>query len=169
MTLMQILAASAGVLAVVLAATWLLPRQIHVERQAAIKADPATVLALAASGEGYQRFNPYKSTDPALEIALFGPPSGVGSGFRFAGKEGKGSQTVSAVTGDAVHYRIDLGSMGKPSQTIRAEPNDGGAHVTWSMQADMGFNPIARVMGLFMDRMVGPTFERGLANLEAVA
>ena len=169
MTLMQILAASAGVLAAVAASTLLLPRQIHVERQALIEADAAAVLALAASGEGYQRFNPYKSTDPALKITLFGPPSGVGSGFHFAGREGKGSQTVSAITGDAVHYRIDLGPMGEPLQTIRAEPRDGGAHVTWSMRADMGFNPVARVMGLFMDRMVGPTFERGLANLETAA
>ena len=169
MTLMQILAALAGTLAMVAASTLLLPRQIHVERQALIEADAATVLALAASSEGYQRFNPYKSTDPALKITLFGPSSGAGSGFHFAGRQGKGSQMVSAITDDAVYYRIDLGPMGKPSQTIRAEPRDGGATVTWSMQADMGFNPIGRVMGLFMDRMVGPTFERGLANLETAA
>ena len=169
MTLLQILAASAGVLALVVACALLLPRHILVTRKALIGADAQAVLALAASGEGYQRFNPYKSGDPALKITLFGPPSGVGSGFHFAGKDGKGSQTVSAVTADAVHFDIDLGPMGKPKQTIRAEPHDGGAKVTWDMQADMGFNPIARVMGLFMDRMVGPTFERGLANLETAA
>ncbi|RVT86933.1 polyketide cyclase [Rhodobacteraceae bacterium CCMM004] len=169
MTLMQILAGSAAVVAVLVASTLLLPRHVHVERQAVIDADAAAVLALAASGEGYQRFNPYSSTDPDLSITLFGPASGVGSGFHFAGKEGKGSQTVSAVTGGTVHYQIDLGAMGRPQQTIRAEPRADGAHVTWSMQADMGFNPVGRVMGLFMDRMVGPTFERGLANLETAA
>jgi hypothetical protein len=169
MTLLQILAASGAAVAVLAASTLLLPRQVHVERQALIDADARAVLALAASGEGYQRFNPYRFTDPDLSITLFGPASGVGSGFHFAGKDGKGSQTVAAITGDAVHYQIDLGPMGKPLQTIRAEPKDGGAHVTWSMQADMGFNPIGRVMGLFMDRMVGPTFERGLANLQTAA
>lgn len=169
MTLMQILATSAAVVAVLAAGTLLLPRHVNVERQAVIEADAQTVLALAASGEGYQRFNPYKSTDPDLSITLYGPASGVGSGFHFAGKDGKGSQTVAAVTGDAVHFDIDLGPMGKPKQTIRAEPRDGRTHVVWSMQADMGFNPVGRVMGLFMDRMVGPTFERGLANLETAA
>lgn len=169
MTLIQILAASTAVVVVLAAGTLLLPRHVHVERQAVIDAEATAVLALAASGDGYQRFNPYRNTDPGLSITLFGPPSGVGSGFHFAGKEGKGSQTVSAVTADAVHYRIDLGPMGTPSQTIRAEPHDGGAEVTWSMRADMGFNPVGRVMGLFMDRMVGPTFERGLANLDAAA
>lgn len=167
MTLVQILAASAGVAVLIVAATLLLPRHVRVERQAVIGADAGAVLSLAASGAGYQRFNPYKSTDPDLSITLFGPASGVGSGFNFKGREGKGSQTVSAVTGDAVEFDIDLGPMGKPRQTIRAEQRADGAAVTWSMQADMGFNPIARVMGLFMDRMVGPTFERGLTNLEA--
>jgi hypothetical protein len=33
------------------------------------------------------------------------------------------------------------------------------------MNADMGFNPIGRVMGLFMDGMQGPIFDTGLANL----
>ncbi len=169
MTLMQFLAGSAAVVAVLAAGTLLLPRHVNVERQALIAADAQTVLALAASGEGYQRFNPYKTTDPDLSITLFGPASGVGSGFHFAGKDGKGSQTVSAVTGDAVHFDIDLGAMGKPKQTIRAQQRDGRTHVTWSMDADMGMNPIGRVMGLFMDRMVGPTFERGLANLDTAA
>ena len=170
MTLMQILAGSAAAIAVLVAATLvLLPRHVHVERQTVIDADAQAVLALAASNEGYQRFNPYTSTDPELSITLFGPASGVGSGFHFAGKDGKGSQTVSAVTDDTVRYQIDLGAMGRPQQTIRAEPRADGAHVTWSIQADMGFNPIGRVMGLFMDRMVGPTFERGLANLQTVA
>lgn len=169
MTIIEMLAGSAAVLAVLAVSTLLLPRDVHVERQAVIDADAGAVLELAASGEAYQRFNPYKSNDPNLSITLFGPSSGVGSGFHFAGKEGRGSQTVAAITGDAVHYRIDLGPMGTPAQTIRVEPLPEGARVTWSMQADMGFNPIGRVMGLFMDRMVGPTFERGLANLDTVA
>ncbi|MEM8587997.1 MAG: SRPBCC family protein [Pseudomonadota bacterium] len=169
MTFVQILAASAGLVALIVAATLLLPRHVRVERRAVIDADAGAVLSLAASGEGYQRFNPYKTKDPDLSITLFGPESGVGSGFNFAGRDGKGSQTVSAVSGDAVEFDIDLGPMGKPRQTIRAEQCAGGTSVTWSMQADMGLNPIGRVMGLFMDRMIGPTFERGLANLAAAA
>lgn len=167
MTFLNVLAGVAGLLAVLAGATFLLPRHVEVERRALIDAPPERVLALAASGEGYQRFNPYLSADPDLSITLFGPPSGVGSGFRFAGKEGRGSQTVSAVSDDAVHYRIDLGPMGKPEQAIRARPHEGKAQVVWTMRADTGFNPVGRVMGLFMDRMVGPIFERGLANLAA--
>ena len=168
MTLIQILLWLGGAAAVALAATLLLPRHVTVERAAALDGrTPADVLALAASNQGYQRFNPYRSADPDLRIDLFGPTSGVGSGFKFNGREGRGSQVVTRVTDTAVDFAIDLGAMGKPAQRIAIERTETGTRVTWSMRMDLGFNPVARVMGLFMDRMVGPVFERGLANLQA--
>jgi hypothetical protein len=169
MTFLQLVGGGAAIVVLLGAATMLLPRQVHVERSAMLDADASTVLELAASGQGYQAFNPYRDTDPDLAITLFGPASGVGSGFRFEGREGRGTQTVAAMAANAVRYDIDLGAMGQPVQTIAVSEGDGGTQVTWTMEADMGFNPIARVMGLFMDRMIGPTLERGLANLETAA
>ena len=95
--------------------------------------------------------------------------SGVGSGFRFEGKEGKGTQTVTAVSPNSVTHLIDLGAMGKPVQTIRAEETATGSRVTWTVTSDMGFNPIFRIFGLFMDRMLGKTYERGLSNIAALS
>ena len=149
------------------AASYLAPQYVHVERTQLVKADPSEVLALAASNVGYQQFNPYKATDPNLKIDLFGPDSGVGSGFKFDGKEGNGTQTVASVTNNKVVYQLDLGSMGKPTQTIEVKAVEGGTQVTWSMDADMGINPIARVIGLFMDKMMGKTFTSGLNHLNA--
>ncbi|WP_120503518.1 SRPBCC family protein [Sulfitobacter mediterraneus] len=165
MTIWTILAGGAGLLALTAAGTLLLPRHIHVERHAAINADPAAVLALARSNEGYQRFNPYLTADPALKISHFGPQSGVGSGFDFDGKDGTGRQTVAEISADAVRYDIDLGAMGQPTQMIKAVATAHGTDVTWSMDMDLGFNPVARVFGLFMDGMIGKTFEQGLTNL----
>ncbi|WP_299726632.1 SRPBCC family protein [uncultured Tateyamaria sp.] len=165
MTIWTILASSAGVVALAAAGSLLLPRHVHVERQATLSAAPEAVLALAASNTGYQQFNPYLSADPALKIDPFGPATGVGSGFAFDGKDGTGTQVVAEVRADAVRYDIDLGPMGQPTQTIATRSVDGGVLVTWSMDADMGFNPVGRVMGLFLDRMIGNTFEQGLGNL----
>lgn len=167
MTIWTILAGGAGVLALAAAGTLLLPRHVHVERQATLAAAPEAVLALAASNTGYQQFNPYLTADPALNIAPFGPDAGVGSGFAFDGKDGKGTMVVAKVSDRAVHYDIDLGPMGRPTQTIATAPTDQGVLVTWSMDADMGFNPVGRVMGLFLDGMMGKTFEQGLGNLAA--
>lgn len=165
MTIWTILAGGAGVIALAAVGTFLLPKQVHVERKTIVSATPDAILALAASNEGYQRFNPYLTTDPDLKISPFGPASGVGSGFSFDGKEGKGRQTVAGVSANSVRYDIDLGTMGQPTQMIHTIPTAGGTLVTWSMDMDLGYNPVARVFGLFMDGMVGKTFEQGLDNL----
>jgi len=169
MTILTVVSGVAGVLAVSAAATLLLPRHIHVERKMTMNAGVQEILALAASNTGYQDFNPYSGSDPDLKITHFGPETGVGSGFHFDGKEGKGSQTVSAITDNSVTYAIDLGPMGQPTQTITVTPSEEGSLVVWSMDADMGMNPIARVIGRFMDGMMGKTFEAGLKNLAGAA
>jgi Polyketide cyclase / dehydrase and lipid transport len=168
MTWLQIITLASlivGALALLAAATLLLPRHVRVQRSAHVPASADAILALASSNQGYQRFNPYRNTDPKLQIETFGPAQGVGSGFRFSSKDTKGSQTVAAVSNSAVDFDIDLGPMGQPRQRIEVRPAASGTQVVWTMQADMGHNPIGRVMGLFMDRIVGPTFETGLKNL----
>ncbi|MGR3501077.1 SRPBCC family protein [Pseudaestuariivita sp.] len=142
-----------------------LPRHVSIERSAVIDAAPERVIALAASNTGYQSFNPYWQLDPELKVDMFGPETGVGSGFHFASKDGAGSQTVAKVSASQVDFDLDLGPLGTPTQAIKAVATDAGTRVTWTMDADMGFNPVFRVMGLFMDGMVGPNFELGLENI----
>lgn len=166
MTIVYTIAAAIVAIAIV---ALLLPRKVVVTRQADVAMRPEDVIARVASTEGFQTFNPYCTTDPDLRIAPFGPAEGVGSGFRFEGKEGKGTQTVVALTATSVTHRIDLGAMGKPMQTIEAQATDTGARVTWTVTSDMGYNPVFRIFGLFMDRMLGKTYELGLKNIAALA
>ena len=155
--------------AVLAVAAMALPRHVSIERSAVIDAAPAAVIALAASNTGYQAFNPYKDLDPELTVEMFGPGSGVGSGFSFESKDGAGQQTVAAVTSDQVTFDLDLGPLGQPTQAISAVAVDGATQVTWTMDMDLGMNPVFRVMGLSMDGMMGPNFELGLAKIADVA
>ncbi|MDX8346910.1 SRPBCC family protein [Cognatiyoonia sp. IB215446] len=150
-------------------ATLALPRHVSIERTAVIDTAPEAVIELAASNTGYQVFNPYKDLDPNLQVEMFGPSSGIGSGFSFQSKDGVGQQTVASVTADQVVFDLDLGPLGQPTQAISAVAIDGATEVTWSMEMDLGMNPVFRVMGLFMDGMLGPNFELGLANIADVA
>jgi hypothetical protein len=147
----------------------LLPRKVVVTRKIEVALRPEDVIARVASTDGFQTFNPYCTTDPDLKIVPFGPAEGVGSGFRFEGKEGKGTQTVTEVTATCVTHLIDLGVMGKPVQTIEAKETSKGTQVTWTVTSDMGYNPIFRIFGLFMDGMLGKTYELGLKNIAALA
>ena len=156
-------------IAALVVATQALPRHVSIERSAMMDAAPEAVIELAASNSGYQAFNPYKDLDPNLQVEMFGPSSGVGSGFSFESKDGAGQQSVASVSAEKVVFNLDLGPLGQPTQAISAVAVDGATEVTWTMEMDLGRNPIFRVMGLFMDDMIGPNFELGLANIADVA
>lgn len=159
-----------AVAAAIVVTPFLLPSEKTVERSAVIDAPASDLYALIASNEGFQRFNPYKDTDPDLAITMHGPSSGIGSGFAFKGKEGTGTQTIVATEENAtVTMQIDLGAMGKPVTTFSLEPSGDATKVTWSTRSEFGMNPIGRVVGLFLDGMLGDVYERGLANLDRVA
>ena len=40
--------------------------------------------------------------------------------------------------------------------------------VIWNFEGDMGSNPIGKLMGLFMEGMLGPSYEEGLQNLKSL-
>lgn len=166
---MTIVYTIAAIFATVALIALLLPRKVVVTREADVTMRPEDVIARVSSTEGFQTFNPYCTTDPGLKVTPFGPSEGVGSGFSFEGKEGKGTQTVTQVTATSVTHLIDLGAMGKPVQSIEAKATDTGAHVTWTVASDMGYNPVFRIFGLFMDRMLGKTYELGLKNIASLA
>ena len=48
-------------------------------------------------------------------------------------------------------------------------PQDGGTLVTWSMSGRKNFLSKAMFMCMSMDKMLGPDFERGLAQLKSTA
>ena len=170
MPLMTNFAIAASLAALVGVAPLALPSRVLVERSATIDASPAEVFALVNSNRGFQQFNPYLDADPDLDIFLSGPEFGPGSAFAFDGRDGKGTQTITSIQQDRqVVMQIDLGARGRPLQTFDLTPTAGGTAVRWSVDSDLGLNPVARIFGLFLEGMVGPTIERGLENLSTAA
>lgn len=47
-------------------------------------------------------------------------------------------------------------------------PEGSGTKVTWAFEFDTGFNPLLRILGKFMDGMVGKDFEKGLSKLKTI-
>jgi uncharacterized protein YndB with AHSA1/START domain len=165
-TILQIAAIAAGVIVL---APFALPSSKTVERSAFVTASPEAVFAAVSSTAGYQIFNPYKDMDPNLKVTPFGPEAGVGAGFAFESKDGKGTSTITAVDPNkSVTFQIDLGFMGKPVQVITLTPENGGTRVNWAVTSAFGLNPMGRVFGLFMDGMLGPHYELGLKNMNRI-
>jgi hypothetical protein len=164
-------ASLALIAAAVAAIPFALPDRAHVERTAKVPASTADVYRILSSSAGFDAINPFRTSDPDLAVTFAGPASGVGASFAWTGKSGSGSQTiVEAVPGERVVMHLDLGPMGQPRQTFALRPaGRGETEVTWSLDANLGSNPMRRIVGVFMDKMLGPQYELGLKTLSSFA
>ena len=73
---------------------------------------------------------------------------------------GSGSQKITAAEPYAlVKTFLDFGEHGTADAAFRLEAvADGQTRVTWAFETDLGYNPVARYMGLMFDGMVGAEF-----------
>ncbi|MCG8457496.1 MAG: SRPBCC family protein, partial [Holophagales bacterium] len=152
---------------------FLLPAEVSLERQTTIDANPATLYALTT---GYTRFNewsPWAEKDPNAVYEITGPHHGVGAKMAWKSEDpnvGVGSQeVVAAVPYERVETKLTFEGQPDALAFFDLEPAGEGTQVTWGFEGNMGNNPIGRWFGLFLDGLLGPDYERGLANLKQLA
>lgn len=144
-----------------------------VQRSVVIPADAPTIHALINDFHKWTAWSPRDDVDPQMTRTYSGPPSGVDARYAWSGNRKAGSGSMS-ITGSN-SSRIDLVvSFLKPFKatnptTFVLREVDGGTEVTWRMTGEhTGF---AALLFRFasMDKMIGPDFERGLAQLSKAA
>ncbi|TSA25238.1 MAG: hypothetical protein D4R67_10515 [Bacteroidetes bacterium] len=161
------------IIAVLVIIAYLLPRQYKVERSITIGADKTLVYDLTCSLKKWDLWAPWtKNFDTTALFELSGNDCEVGTIWKWNGTLiGDGELIVTeAVPGTLFAYDLSFeeGKYQSKGSFVYDEIND-SVLIIWSDQGDLGFNPFNRYMGLFMDRMMGPDFEKGLANLKEVA
>jgi effector-binding domain-containing protein len=161
-SLVVILVAAAGV-------GLLLPRHARVERVIVINRPASLIFATVNSFQQFPKWSPWQDLDPNMHQTREGPRDGVGAKLVWSGndKVGSGTQLITDSTPDrSVASDLDFGSMGVAKSLLSLTPDGPATRVAWTLDIDMGANPIGRYMGLTMDRMIGPDFARGLSNLK---
>jgi uncharacterized protein YndB with AHSA1/START domain len=143
-----------------------------VQRSTVINASANKIYDLVVEPRQWAKWSVWNRRDPNMRITYSGPPFGMGAKWSWQSKsEGTGSMEFTRVEPDrAVEYSLSFPEFGmKSSGALRLEPSAGGTRVTWTNSGDVGGNPLKHYLTLMMDRMVGPDFEAGLANLKALA
>jgi effector-binding domain-containing protein len=163
-----------ALLVVAIAAAYLLPRTVRVERRITIAAPQATLFAVLNSYKLFNKWSPWFELDPAAKYTYEGPGSGVGARIAWVGNPkslGSGSQTITASRPlEQVASDVDFGQGGKPAKQVMSLAADGTAtRVTWGIEVDLGMNPVARYFGLGFDGMIGKDFDKGLTLLKTFA
>jgi len=151
----------------------LLPSKYTVTRSIETTADADTVYAHVARVKDWTVWTAWTTKEyPDLKFKFQGPESGTGAEYSWTSEStGNGSLKITRTVPDAlVEYELAFDgdamlSYGK----FTIEPPDGRTRektrITWTMSGELGMNPINRWFGLFLDRLMGPDFEKGLKQL----
>ena len=170
----KIIIVIAVIIGVVLVIAAFKPDDFAITRSASVAASPESIFPHVNNLQEFQAWNPWGKLDPDVKNTFAGPAAGAGAVFTWAGnnKVGEGGMTITeSRLGEFVRCRMDFI---KPMASTAAveftfKPQGGQTVVTWTMSGKNNY--LSKVFCLFMnmDKMVGGSFEQGLADLKKIA
>lgn len=149
------------------------PDSFSIQRSASIAAPPDRLFALINDTKAFNTWNPYALKDPTIKLRYDGAPSGPGAAYAWESDSvGAGRmEIVEAAAPNRVAMRLAFEKPMKTTNRIEftLQPQGAQTQVTWAMSGPMPY--LSKLMTTFfsMEKMVGPDFEAGLANLKAAA
>ena len=150
----------------------ILPRKVRVERSLFIQAQPNIIFNRINTLAKWKYWSPILQPDTTMQLIYSGPVSGAGSSLRWISQDkniGSGTLTIiSSVPNDSVRIIIDFMNHGKSAALFKLTKSGTKTKVSWSLESDLGMNPLSRWIGLFSNRLIGPDLERGLTKLDSL-
>lgn len=172
--LLKVLGGLAVLVLLLVVVAFFFPRTYRVERSVVIAAPAEVVFPLVADLREWRRWGVWYELDPAMRVtySTSPAPNEVGGWTAWTSEsQGNGRALLLQVHAPAhVRYRLEFPDMDMSSfGDFVLMPVLDGVQVTWSDAGDLGLNPLARWFGLFLDGMIGPSFEGGLSKLKRLA
>lgn len=159
-------------IAVLCGVAFFLPQNVHVERSIVVAAPPEAVFPYVNSFARFNEWSPWAKLDPNAKYTFEGPAEGVGAKMTWTGNGDVGTGVQTILESEAptrVKSSLEFGDGGPATASFLLAPEGEGTKITWTLDTDLGMNPVARWFGLFLDGMIGADYEKGLSNLKAVA
>ena len=172
--LKKILIGIAVIIIVFLVVVALQPADFRVTRSVTIAAPAELVFAQVNELKKWEAWSPWAKIDPAMKQTYQGPSAGAGAIYRWTGNNqvGEGSMTITeSRPNELIQFKLEFlkPMAGTSTAEFTFKPAGSQTAVTWTMTGKNNF--IAKAMCLFMnmDKMVGGQFEKGLAQMKAIA
>ena len=171
--LKKILLVVAVIILAILAFAATKPDSFRVARTTHINAPAAKIYPYLADFHQWTMWSPFEKLDPGMQRTYGGAPSGAGATYAWSGNSQAGSGDMKITRADSAAVVVDL-HFTKPIEAnnvaeFTLAPSGTGTDVTWAMSGPSKY--VHKLMTVFfsMDKMVGGSFETGLANLKTVA
>jgi hypothetical protein len=165
------LALLAAVFAVVV---WFQPDDYRLTRTTVIAAPVAAVFAQVNDLRKWDDWSPWARLDPNAKVTFSGPQSGEGAAFKWDGNDKVGSGTMTIIESRPnirIATRTDFVKPfeGSSRSDFVFSESGGQTSVIWTMMGTHNFIGKAMCLVMSMETMLGPDFEKGLAQLKQVA
>jgi hypothetical protein len=149
------------------------PSTFRIERSATVAAPPEAVYAQIVDFHAWERWSPWEGLDPALKRTYAGPAAGPGASYAWSGNDdvGEGKMTITGAEQPSnVTVRVEFIKPIEATNTTNFTlvPAPSGTKVTWVMEGENGFIGKAYGMIMYMDKMVGADFEKGLGAMKQI-
>ena len=172
--LIKTLIALAVIVIVVVVVVAARPAEFRVARTARIADPPAAVFAQVNDFHKWDAWNPWATLDPAMKQSYAGAPAGAGAVYTWAGNShvGEGRMTLTeSRPSDLIRIKMEFLKpfAGTSTAEFTFRPEGDQTVVTWSMEGRNNFMAKAIHLVMNMDTMIGGQFEKGLAQMKAVA
>ncbi len=148
------------------------PDDFTLSRSTVVAASPADVFAHVNDFHLWEAWSPWAKMDPSMKTTYEGPSSGDGSSYSWVGnsKVGEGKMTIiKSQPTDLILINLEFLKPMKATNLTEFsfKPEGQGTLVTWTMSGKNNLFAKAIHLVVSMDKMVGPDFEKGLAQLKA--
>lgn len=147
-----------------------LPSKVHCERCITIDASASKVFEQINAFQNWVYWSPWAEKDPDMKNVYSGTNNGVGNITQWSGNKMVGTgrmEIVKSIPNSEMRFNLQYGKNPKasPAGFLLSEVN-GKTSITWFIDIDFGMFLPGRYFGLFFDKMLGPDYEKGLANLK---
>ena len=148
-------------------------KSFHISRETTIAAPPERIHALVNDFHEWQAWSPWEGLDPAMERTYAGPATGVGAVYAWRGNSKAGEGRMEILESEPQHVAVDLLFAAPMKAHNRVDftltPDGDGTRVEWAMTGPQ--NVVMRLMSKVwsMEKLIGPDFEKGLAQLKRTA
>jgi len=150
------------------------PSEFTITRSTTVQAPPSRVFAEVNDFQRWRSWSPWEKLDPNLKRTYDGPATGKGTAYAWEGNGNVGAgrmEITNSQPGKQIEIRLEfLRPMSAVNTTVfDFQPQGDGTLVTWTMSGKNGFMGKAFGLLMNMDKMVGGSFEEGLASMKQVA
>jgi effector-binding domain-containing protein len=162
-----------GVILLLLVIAFFLPSKVHIERSIEIKGNPANAYNLVNRITEWKQWSPWHKLDTNAKWIYSEQTEGTGAWYTWESEVrnvGSGKLTITnSKPYEIISTALQFEKMTPAHSDFIFTPTTDGYKLTWTMDSDMGLNPIGRWFGVFMDRMIGPDYEKGLQAIKEIS